>query len=162
MAGTSAARAEGRCCPGRSQQPSPRQRRTRRLSPARARRWRAARRRGGESPVFAARGRLGASLLLLLRLHVALFARRATEELICLLLTETARRLRLLLLRSRVGLSTARAAAPSTTAELLLLPKRELVIPFRVEIGRPDQQHFLVCGKGGIEGLVRRLLGRGE
>src|SRR4051794_15218528 len=95
----------------------------RRRCPAHARRSRAARITPGlRSPVLASRRRLRARLLLFFRLHIALFARRAAEQLVGLLLAKAALRLRRLALRRLVRLPAApTSTAPAPAASTLLL-----------------------------------------
>src|SRR5258705_122026 len=117
--------------------------------PAHGPRSRAARRvRARRSPVLSSRRRLDLVLLLLLRLHVTLLACRTAKQLLGLLLSKPALGLGRLPRRRLAARSTAPTA---TTAALLLLAKRELVIPFRVHVPRAQQQCFLVDREGRIE-----------
>src|SRR5204862_135078 len=89
-------------------------------SRVRARRSQAGRQRRAQSPVLPTRRRLDACLLLLLGLHVTLFTRRAAEQLVRLLLAQTARRLWLLLLGRGGGLTSTRTDTTGPTARLSL------------------------------------------
>src|SRR5439155_21198600 len=116
----------------------------------------------GRSPVLPAGRRLGTRLLLLLCLHIPLFSRRTAEQLIGLVLSEAARRLRRLFLRRGVGLASGASAAPSTTATRLLFSKRELVVPLRVEVREAHEEHLPVRHQRRIERLVGRAFRCGE
>src|SRR3954451_15461145 len=128
--------------------------------PAHARRSRAGRKeRARRSPVLSSRRRLDLVLFLLLGLHVPLLTRRTAEQLFGLLLSEPALWLWGLTLRRLVVLSTA-AGAPAPPpaappapppAATLLLAKRELVVPLRIEIARPHLQRFLVDRERGVQ-----------
>src|SRR4051812_2290928 len=97
------------------------------------------------SPVLSSRWWLDLVLLLLLRLDVALLTCRAAEQLLGLLLAQSALWLRRLAVRRFVGCSAATTAtAPTAAATTLLLTKRELVVPFCVEVVGVQENRTLV------------------